>query len=300
MVSRMRSRPATAAAALAGVLPILLVCAVSLAHASPAPRGERPSAQASIVGGKTAVPGQFPWLAFIADFPPGSEFVTACTGTVLTPRVILTAAHCTLNEETKAPEDPTGYRVVTGVVNWGAEGPESSERQISDVTRLIPYPKFVSGTGRDGFGDAALLVLATPTTAPPVPIATSANRRLIKVGTRGVIAGWGNTVFEQKEFTESLMWAHTTIGSDRCEGLWGRLCAIDFPEGHSGACHGDSGGPLVVHRPGKGWIEVGLTEAGFGRCSTRRPQLYTRTDLLAKWIKARVAEIEAETVPASP
>jgi secreted trypsin-like serine protease len=295
-----KSRQANVAAALAGVLPVLLVCAVSLAHASAAPRGARPTAQASIVGGKQALPGQFPWLAFIADFPPESKFVTGCTGTVLTPRVILTAAHCTFDEETKAPEDPTGYRVVTGAVNW-AHPLVPTERQISNVTRLVPYPKWASETGRDGFGDLALLVLETPTTAPPVPIATPANKRLIKIGTRGVIAGWGNTAFDQKEFTESLMWTHTTIGSDRCEGLWGRLCAIDFPAGLSGACHGDSGGPLLVHpRGSEGWIEVGITEAGFGKCSTRRPQLYTRIDLLNKWIKARIAEIEAEAVPASP
>jgi secreted trypsin-like serine protease len=291
MVSRMRSRPATVAAALAGVLPVLLVCAVSLAHASAAPRDTAPSAHASIVGGKAALPGQFPWLAFIADFPPESEFVTGCTGTVLTPRVILTAAHCTFDEETKAPEDPAGYVVATGTVDWAQE----AGRQLSKVTRLIPYPQYATEAGRDGFGDAALLVLETPTTAPAVTLATPANKRLIKIGTRGVIAGWGNTTFEQKEFTETLMWAHTTIGSDRCEGLWGRLCAIDFPEGRSGACHGDSGGPLVVHRRGgTGWIEVGLTEAGFGRCSTRRAQLYTRTDLLSKWIKTQIAKIEAE------
>lgn len=291
----MKSRPANVAAALAGVLPILAVCAVSMAHASAPTRDAGPSAQTSIVGGKQALPGQFPSLAFIADFPPESEFVTACTGTVLTPRVILTAAHCTFDEETKAPEDPAGYVVVTGNVNWT----RTTEEQISRVTRLIPYPKWAPQTARDGFGDAALLVLETPTTAPPVPIATPANKRLIKIGTRGVIAGWGNTTFEQKEFTENLMWAHTTIGSDRCEGLWGRLCAIDFPNGLSGACHGDSGGPLFVHRRGgKGWIEVALTEAGFGKCSTRRPQLYTRTDLLAKWINTQIAKVEAEPAPA--
>jgi secreted trypsin-like serine protease len=297
MVPPMRPRLANVAAALAGVLPILLVCAVSMAHAS-APRGAGPSAQASIVGGKQAAPGQFPSLAFIADFPPTKKFVSGCTGTVLTPRVILTAAHCTFDEETKAPEDPAGYVVVTGAVDWASE---TEPRQLSKVTRLIPYPKYASETGRDGFGDAALLVLETPTTAPPVPIATPANKRLIEIGTRGVIAGWGNTTFEQKEFTESLMWAHTTIGSDRCEGLWGRLCAIDFPEGRSGACHGDSGGPLLVHRRGgKGWVEVALTEAGFGKCSTRRPQLYTRTDLLAKWIGTRIAKIEAEGASGTP
>ncbi len=277
----MRAVPAKTLAALAAILPILAICIVSIAHASPSP-----GARASIVGGQPAPPGKFPWMAFVVDFLSENE-VAACTGTVLTPTVVLTAGHCVVDEHSGATEPAEGFRVVTGTVNW-----TYPERQVSEVVRAIPYPKFVPGTARDGFGDAALLVLKEPTTAPPIPIATPANKRLLRVGTRGIIAGWGMTHFDQKEFTESLMWTRTVIASDRCEGLWGRLCVIDFPHGTSGACHGDSGGPLLV--PSKGaYIEVGITEAGFGKCATRRPQLYTRTDLLSKWIKARIAAIES-------
>ena len=73
------------------------------------------------------------------------------------------------------------------------------------------------------------------------------------------------------------------------------ICAIDFPRAKSGACHGDSGGPLFTRGPhkGGGWIEIGIVEAGFGKCTTRRPQLFTRTDLLSRWIHSRVEEIES-------
>ena len=244
-------------------------------------------AQASVIGGEQAAPGAFPWMAFIVDFP-NEETAVVCSGTVLAPRVVLTAAHCAYDEQSGALSDPAGYRVVTGAVNW-----TDPERQVSAVTQLIPYPKFASGTARDGFGDAALLVLATPTTEPSIPIETHSNSRLLRIGTHAVIAGWGMTYFDQAEFTESLMWAKTLVGGDRCEGLWGRICAIDFPRGTSGACNGDSGGPLFARDPHtSGWIEIGITEAGFGKCTTRRPQLYTRTDLLAHWIQGRITQIE--------
>ena len=199
------------------------------------------------------------------------------------------AGHCVVNEETGATEPAEGFRVVTGAVNWTVE----EGRQVSHVVRAIPYPKFVPGTARDGYGDAALLVLETPTTVPSIPIATPANRGLMKVGRGALIAGWGMTRYGEETFDESLMWAHTVVESDRCEGLWGRICAIDFPAGRSGVCHGDSGGPLLAHRKhGKGYVEIAIVEAGFGKCTTRRPQIFTRTDLIAAWIGKTMAKNE--------
>jgi secreted trypsin-like serine protease len=282
----MKSKPARIAAAWSAVF-ALLVCIVSIASASAA-EARAPAAQASVIGGQEATPGSYPFMAFVVDFPEGGGAIV-CSGTVIAPRVVLTAAHCTYDEGKSALNDAAGYAVVTGAVNW-----TEPQRQVSEVTRLIPYPKWAPGTARDDFGDAALLVLATPTTAPPIALATRSDTRFLRLGTHARIAGWGDTYFEQPEPTEALMWAKTLVESDRCEGLWGRICAIDFPSAKSGVCHGDSGGPLFASDRKGGWIEIGIVEAGFGNCTTRRPQLFTRTDLLSKWIKGRVQKIEAQ------
>lgn len=276
----MRPMRANLLAAIAAVLPLVAICAVSVAHAEPGSA----TARASVVGGKEATQGAYPWMAFVVASEGGELFT--CTGTVIAPKVVLTAAHCTLNEETGAMRSAAAYSIVTGVVNW-----TSPERTVSTVARLVPYPKFAAGTSRNDFGDAALLALTAPVAAPAIPLAKSP--RFVRLGTRARIAGWGMTSIEQRVPTESLMWTKTVVDSSRCEGLWGRVCVVDFPKFASGACFGDSGGPLFAHDSKRGWIEFGITEGGFDGCTTRRPQIYTRTDPLAKWIAGRVAKIEA-------
>jgi len=283
----MKALPPKICAPLAALLAAALIVAVAIGPA-PAASGQ-PTAGASVVGGTLATPGQYPWMAFVIDFQ--EDAVIACSGTVIAPRVILTADHCVFNEERTGLNEASGYRVVTGVTNW-----TDPAGQVSEVSQLIPYPKwgkFASDDPRVEFGDAALLVLNSPVATPEIALAKPSDTRFLHVGTHARVAGWGQTYYEQEGFTESLMWARTVVESSRCEGLWGRICAIDFPRAESSVCHGDSGGPLFARDPKRGWVEIGITEAVLYKCTTHRPQLFTRVDVLRKWIYGRVRAVEA-------
>jgi secreted trypsin-like serine protease len=210
-----------------------------------------------------------------------------CTGTVVGPRLILTAAHCAENIETGVLNEASGYRVVTGKDNWAAP---PTEKQISTVSRVIVYP-FYERTGLvAGWGDAALLELSSPITARPIPLASSAQAQLWQPGTAAQIAGWGDTYSGQATFTEVSHWAPTVIqSSEWCRNQFGgflplgQLCTIDPPNYQTGGCEGDSGGPLLVTSRG-GAVEVGILVLATETCLTTAATVYTRTELVASWV----------------
>ncbi|HEX5376769.1 MAG TPA: trypsin-like serine protease, partial [Solirubrobacterales bacterium] len=76
-----------------GIAALAALCALLSALVVPAAATASPGAQASIIHGDVASIAEFPSLAFIAA-RTGKDEGFACTGTVIAPRVVLTAAHC--------------------------------------------------------------------------------------------------------------------------------------------------------------------------------------------------------------
>ena len=94
---------------------VLGLTAVSAAVALPgvAAARSRPKAHAAIVGGASAPSGSWPWLAFIDD-NQGSLGDWNCTGTVVAPNLVLTAAHCAEDPPSGVIDNPSDFTVVTG------------------------------------------------------------------------------------------------------------------------------------------------------------------------------------------
>lgn len=259
------------------------------------PRRRSGSAHTSVIGGKVAEPGTFPWLAYVRDVR--GEIVGECTGTVVSPNLVLTAGHCAEDPETGEVREPSGYRIITGNVDWAL-----SEREVSGVSRVIVYPNYETSGALEGWGDAALLELSTPTKMPAIRLASS---EIWEPGTEAIIAGWGRTYYGQETATEQLNWATTVVqGKQWCQENapefhpLGQICTIDAPSYESGTCEGDSGGPLLALQPGtKELVEIGITSYGFDECSTTKPHVDTRSDLVASWVNARIRELPPPQPP---
>jgi hypothetical protein len=164
---------------------------------------------------------------------------TTCTGTLLAPRVVLTAAHC-------VDRRGTGLEVL-----FGAEiGTPVESRRVAEVS---VHPDFADATNAN---DVALLLLDRDTTITPVVTAAQAIDGAA-VGASVRIVGFGTT----GEVPASL-------GVKR-EGMAivSEVDATSFrtAAGPSMTCQGDSGGPVFLLI---GTVEVlaGVTSSGDPLC----------------------------------
>ena len=282
-------------ARLAGLLAfVCLALAPTAANARPLAVPD-PAAHASVVGGATATIEEFPSLAYIqAEEGPKKGF--ACTGSVVAPRVVLTAGHCVEDIETGKLTPLEDYLVATGVADLRQAGPDN----VFKVSRTLTYSRFDPGATR---GDAGLLILARPTAAPPIAMATAADASLLNPGTPVQIAVWGLQGGNATSGPATLRSTSLTVQTDSYCGSGVepfypfyspalQLCTADRPALASGGCFGDSGGPAIAHRADGTPVEIGVISAGGPACKPELPNIFTRVDRISGWVAKWIAAVE--------
>ena len=109
-------------------VPVVLAC--SLAAAGCDAMVPESSASAPVIGGSDAPPGKWPDVAAVM-FPIGGE-VPLCTGTLVAPTVVLTAAHC--YDRNSAPVLPDSVLIGTSSLGRPGDG-ETIPIELTVTTR---------------------------------------------------------------------------------------------------------------------------------------------------------------------
>jgi secreted trypsin-like serine protease len=265
---------------------VALLCAAGLTvSATGTAAAEAPRAKASVIGGSPASLSEWGFTAAILS--PH----TLCTGSVISPTKVLPAAHCTAA--------PGTLTVRTNSTSAFAGG------DVHPVSEVAINP----GWNRGFLGDVAVLTLGSPTSAPPIQLA-SASEDAAFTGPRAAVsvAGFGNRnpVGRRKPKIGLLTTAQVFVHGF-CPLPSSLLCDAG---GRSGlvavrkvkrklrkrpiqrtVCSGDSGGPMVALTPAGSRL-VGVAEAtaappkrsafGFIWCGLKGfPAIHTR---VASWL----------------
>lgn len=265
----------------------LAVCALSAAAVSPAQ---------AIVGGSDASPGEYPFVAHVVI-----DRSFQCTGTLVAPNWVVTAAHCSSLTPGGVVNVPVGQPGQLIEVSIGAlKTPRSSllggyttDGEKRSVARAIVHPGYT--TGQSGY-DVSLLELAQPSTKTPVQVAGAAEEAFWAPGTLATIAGFGVTE-EGGDQPAILQEAQVPIVTDAyAKAAYPRdfestsQIGAGYDKGGVDTCQGDSGGPLLVPNiaaPGTFRL-AGDTSYGDGCARPGRPGIYGRLgdDTLREWIRS--------------
>ena len=207
----------------------------------------------------------------------GGGAITACSGNLITPRIVLTAAHC-------GADLPLEFVVAYGEAYFGAEAASYEEAIGLDDAIIHPgYVPLQSGLGGTlGEYDVSVLVLSEEASAAPSRLRLAPLTEDI-VGTTVVSVGYGVT-----ETGASGVKFSAALTVDELDEMF-LISDSDTNENGANICSGDSGGPQFFVDADGTPVQWAVHSWGDSQCLYSSGS--TRVDVVADWLLEQIESV---------
>ncbi|XP_044757881.1 uncharacterized protein LOC123316036 [Coccinella septempunctata] len=254
-----------------------------------------------IIGGQRVKKGFYPWTIALYKRHNETDFSLVCGGSLITERIVITAAHCVTNLQGRKREKEL-YRVAAGKYYRSYDHVNDTDAEFSEIEEIFVYERYKAST-LHYVGDIAILVTKEAFNASQFiqrvcidwdPYSLYEGRLL---NTSGVVTGWGYTV-RGGELSEVLKEIYLPyVDYNQCFDATpdefkayvreDKMCAGYIDRG-VGVCEGDSGGGLAFQRPDNNRFYlrgiVSIAPLVNGSCNEYRYAFYTKISSYIRFI----------------
>ncbi|XP_011705946.1 PREDICTED: coagulation factor IX-like, partial [Wasmannia auropunctata] len=265
-----------------------------------------------IVGGYRPNITEFPWHATMYRDAPSGPKKFFCGASIIQENLLITAAHCVFDENTRQLIDASQIYILAGNVFRDYDYPYHNPNLVkrNQVKHIYIVRNYLGLIG-NYLWDIAILELVTPfvlsTWLVPVCIDTLSDRSVLEPGSYGKVAGFGRTAFGDSSAVLQTLTV-PVISTSQCKSASqnasteqfitnDKFCA-GYTNGSS-VCDGDSGGGLVFKTNGlwylRGIVSVSLgtiRDGGTYHCDNYLYSLYTEVSRHISWVQDVILKIE--------
>ncbi len=238
-----------------------------------------------------------------------------CTGSLIGPNLVLTAAHCAYHTK------PSNLRIVFGVyvdMVMNSMEPDIVQEYVRTADRIAVHPGYDPNSQNDNenLHDIAIIRFRGQHPVEYTPVQILPQSSMLRVGDQVIVAGYGVSEVTTKDvdakdipnIDEALAWGEVICkddvkktGCQKVEAsgdgelrqanvavteIWDSEVVFDQTSGR-GSCSGDSGGPAYVEKNGQLYL-FGITSRGDVLCN--QVGIYTNAAEFSGWIKNSIRD----------
>lgn len=254
------------------------------------------------MNGEEARPGSWPWQVVLGQprnpsFFNQADFRVICGGTIISPKVILTAAHCFDGSQSNRP---THVRFAEHDLTTQSELSGTFERRIE---RTVIHERWNT---QSLVNDIALVRIS----GDALTYNSRVRAACLPYDYQGVsdsnfqptpyVTGFGALEDGQPSATKLFQARVPVVSHETCKSAYSAVRRVVLTrdqicagQGNSDTCAGDSGGPMLSDRFRNRWSVIGITSYGVSCADARFPGVYTRVDRYLDWIADKLRTLDS-------